>query len=216
MKKRVSTLFAACAFAAGCAAGPELESDLAEPVGKLESPLFDACPADMEQDLRDNAVWAGLAADYALSVYRENPNNELALLYFGEGHNQAFVEETLLKLAMIAKGSTLVFDCQAVTHPDCANPDDALWAYNNAQLVGDRTIHVCGDRYWDPFYVNGEDSGLGASQVGVMVHEVSHLAGAHEDGVRTEQDTIAMAANPMGALITHLHADSYRFYVMKQ
>jgi hypothetical protein len=215
MNKHVIALLAVCATASGCAAAPGAE--LEESVGKVGMPLLSTCSAEAEQDLRNNAIWAGLAADYARQAQEDDPNNELIIRYFGEGYDVPSVAGVLLRLAMIGKGSKLTFDCHDPAEvPECANKDVAVWVLDNGQTTGDRTMHVCGDRFWEDQYVNGEDSGSGASQVGIMVHEISHLAGAVDDGVRTEEDTIAMAADYRAVPLTPRHADSYRFYVMKQ
>jgi hypothetical protein len=196
----------------GCA------SEVMSEVGALSAPLA-TCEGRTEE-LRGFAARVRLQANDALSLHNQDPEGELAVAYFGPNHNQDTVRSILRRIVMIggASESLLRFECLPVEDPSCNPPGEpALWVNSSDWEDSSWTIRVCGGRFWDDDYVHGTDSGMDASQVGVMAHELSHLGGAYYDTVRGEDAIKGLAAstNPVEDGLSEIMGDAYRFYIMK-
>lgn len=203
--------------ASGCvSAADEASAAASRPdVGALSASLTESCD-DRVAELTEFAQWASSETIEAWSLFDEDPNNELVVRYFGQNFNHDLVRSRLIKLAQLGRSEHLAFQCEDENDGPCAESDqNVLWSAEDEWKNGDFRIHVCGGRFWDDRYVNGQDRGDGASQVGIMVHEISHLTGAYSDAdTRNEDGVIAAASNPTISFLMPDEAEAYRFYVM--
>jgi hypothetical protein len=217
MTNRICVLAAALAVATGCAnqldsggaSGPETHQ-----VGKVSAALFTNCSEDDARFLGNHAFYVATAATEAYGNYA--PDSPLVLKYFGTGHDNDSVKSTLEQIINVAYSDQLNFVCdpsEAGDGTDCDNPATVLWSWDSAWRTGDWTIHVCGHQLWAPKYENGVDNGAGASQTGIMVHEIAHLAGAWWEGYG--EDFVLQSAQQT-PYFSPLYAEAYRLYVMNQ
>jgi hypothetical protein len=199
-----------CVSALDEASEPGSQSD----VGALSASLTVNCE-DRVGELTDFAQRASSETIEAWYLYDDDPNNELVIRYFGQNFDHDRLRARLIKLAQLGRSEHLAFQCEDESTDACADPENILWSTPDEWKNGDWRIHVCGGRFWEDRWVNGQDSGNGASQVGIMVHEISHLTGAYSDAdTRNEAGVIAAASDPIGSYLMPDEAEAYRFYVM--
>jgi hypothetical protein len=171
-----------------------------------------------EDELKEFAMWASSAAIEAFTDYEQDPNNELATRYFGQNYDQSLVHARLVRIGQLGRSERLHFVCLDANDDTCSDDNSKVfytWDTEWRDTDG-WNIYVCADRFWADQYVNGVDSDFGASQIGIMVHEISHLTGAISDAFRgNEQAVIDAAADPTGSYLMPGVADAHRFYVMK-
>jgi hypothetical protein len=185
-------------------------------VGDTSASLLGSCE-DRSDELADFAFWASNEAIEGLTRYDEDQDNELAVRYFGQNYDHDRVRARLLRLGQLARSPRLKFECLDESAQECADPNKVLYTWDTEWMKTDGwSIYVCGDRFWNERYVNGQDGGSDASQVGIMVHEISHLTGAISDAFTLNESALVDAAlDPTGSFLMPDVAEAYRFYVMK-
>lgn len=202
--------------ASACVSAIDQAAETTQPdVGALSASLTVSCE-DRVAELTEFAQWASSETIEAWSLFDEDPNNELVVRYFGQSFNHDLLRSRLIELAQLGRSEHLAFQCEDENSGPCADSDlNVLWSKEDEWRNGDFRIHVCGGRFWEDRYVNGQDSGHDASQVGIMVHEISHLTGALSDAdTRDEDGVIAAASIPTVSYLMPGEAEAYRFYVM--
>src|SRR5262245_12010291 len=112
MKTRVAVFAWSAALASACAAPMENEEPAtkeATEVAATAPSLRADCPSAFLRELNNLAFFASTAASDAAGNYA--PDDELALDFFGKGHNSDAVLSTLWKIAEIGGSDQIVFSC---------------------------------------------------------------------------------------------------------
>lgn len=193
---------------AGCANEVASDGEVVEPAAAVSA--LDQCSSDDLNELNEYAHYAYSAIVEGVGNY--SSDHPVAQRYFGQAQEEWRVREIMTNMANVASGE-LSFSCEDESSEFCAD-GAVFWVWSNASQTGDRTIHLCGRRFWDSNIVTGEDRGSGVSKTGALVHEIAHLAGAFEEG--TGERMVLWLANQEGGFYSFRYADAYRFFIMRQ
>lgn len=223
MRTTISIALAALPAIAGCAAAVDDATAQTQPTVAVEgtsAALTGTCE-DMKGELSSFGMWAAAEANEARSQLDADPDNDLVVRYFGTEFDRQLVTARLIQIVQLGRSSRVHFICQDPNAGTCLErPTTAFYCEDEKcghyQDSDDWTLNVCGERFWEDMYKNGQDGGNSASQTGIMVHELAHLAGAVEDTYMLNEAALVEAAMlPYISITLPSVAEAYRLYVMK-
>jgi hypothetical protein len=212
----MAVLLGNISVSSGVAADDAVDSHVAAESGSAA--LLGDCES-MKVEFWGFAWRAAAKLEQAKAAFDADPGSDLEIRYFGEYVDRAKVSAIMGRAAERGRSGTLDFICHdPETTQACIDyPTMAFWVYpQDALRTEGWEINVCGVRFWDYLYVNGYDGRDSATQVGIMVHELSHLGGATSDQNTLDEITLMKTvANMSGSQIASGFAESYRHYTMR-
>jgi hypothetical protein len=195
---------------------PELDStaSAAPEVGAQRAALVSdgTCSTDMW----DAIVRANQGADWLLNNALENFNTEengnLRATWFGSGMDAPDAARDILfrivDIRLYTNGSKEVsIHCEPPSDPNCF---PGAYAYH---LPDEEVIHLCPD-YFTYDHNQGDYDHNGVSQVGGLLHELSHLDGTSDTYGAYGYDACRSLANASTASAIN-NADTWRYYLMQ-
>jgi hypothetical protein len=210
------------AAAMSCSA-PLEHADRQPAVEAAVEPLLSDSEKEFCDSLMGQLIWlsaeAGREVPAALQAFEADPNSELVNRYFSESANRDVIHQRLIDMVQIGQSGLWKFKCEDPDEGVCLEKPRTLFyclegSCGHTNETDNYTMSACGDRFWADEYIEGIDDGDGASQTGLMVHELAHLAGALDDScTQSEQCLIDTARFIGGGMVNY--ADAYRLYVMK-
>lgn len=219
MKRQVAVFFVAGAgLLGGCAgeldsAPPEhdglLGQDSVEIEGRQDALWTEGCDEQQQGVIGGATFYAYFALQFALQSY--STGSDRANHFFGVGYNDLAVQYRFLDMWGVMNDQQLTIVCAPQTGPICTRPDGKIiWASVSPDDIdnGVSRISVC-----DPFFDNvpEDEEVFWASQPGLLLHEIAHLAGARSDIAMGYHAVRSLAQ--WAATSTHDNADTFRYYI---